>query len=103
MRNARKGDHEERAEDAPAGRHSYSGSIKRVDKVNEVLKMSDSIRFCQNMNNRKLKQFIVFDVLEFFIYETTRLLQVRPERAKAFGLTGRLFGFTFSPGCCPGL
>ena len=37
MRNARKGDHEERAEDAHAGRHSYSGSIKRVDKVNEVV------------------------------------------------------------------
>ena len=43
MRNARKGDHEERAEDAPAGRHSYSGSIKRVDKVNEVLRISNSI------------------------------------------------------------
>ena len=34
--NARKGDHEERAEDAPAGRHSYSGSIKRVDEVNSL-------------------------------------------------------------------
>ena len=43
MRNARKGDHEVRAEDAPAGRHSYSGSIKRVDKVNEVVRGADSI------------------------------------------------------------
>ena len=45
--NARKGDHEERAEDAPKwvsvpretgepkGVKGYSGSIKRVDKVNE--------------------------------------------------------------------
>ena len=26
---------------------------------NEVLKMSDSIRFCQNMNNRKLNEIIM--------------------------------------------
>ena len=55
MRNARKGDHEERAEDAPKwvsvpretgepkGGKGYSGSIKRVDKVNEVVRVSDSI------------------------------------------------------------
>ena len=52
--NARKGDHEERAEDAPAGRHSYSGSIKRVDKVK-----SEKLPSGGHVWNSKLKTSII--------------------------------------------
>lgn len=46
--NARKGDHEEHAEDAPAGRHGYSESIKRVGEAKAEIRITEEVEEYDN-------------------------------------------------------
>ena len=64
--NARQGDHEERAEVAPAGRHSYSGSIKRVSEANYELNCSQREKKLTFLPD-KMAKILFFHLLRQFL------------------------------------